>query len=67
MSGPANDCTRLFTSLTFVYAVIQYLVEKRNGTGYVRLVDESCGEDPDYVIPGQHEEKGWEGLANPVS
>jgi hypothetical protein len=67
MSGHANDSIRLFTSLTFVYAVIQYSLENRNAAGYVKLIDESCGEDPDYVIPGRHEEKGWDVMANPVS
>jgi hypothetical protein len=55
----ANDSTRGFTSLTFVYAVIQCYLEKRKDAGYVRLVDESYEKDPDNVIPGPRSEKDW--------
>lgn len=66
ISGRANDSTRLFTGLTFVYAVIQYSLEKKKVARYMVLVDESCGEDPDYVIPARYEEKVWDGMADPL-
>jgi hypothetical protein len=47
--------SRLFTSLTFVYAVIQHFLKEKS-TRYVRL-QEDCVDDPDGVISGPYDEK----------
>ena len=57
MSEHANNSIRLFTSLTFIYAAIEYSKEKKRDSGYLMLVDENPTKDPDFATTGQHEEK----------
>jgi len=48
----------MFTSLTFIHAVVQKCQEEKRDGGFVRLSDDIDAEDPDDVIAGPFEEKG---------